>query len=323
MRIAIPDNYPVFYSEQDPLLQALREQGEVVVCSTHHRSVLEELIARMRGAEAVINVRAYTNFSEPVFAALPELRFVTVMGTGTDNVDLAAAYRHGVLVSNTPSAPTVSVAEYTIGLMLAIARNIVPMHRELQLGTWRHRRGIELRGKTFGFVGLGRIAEEMAPIVRSLGMRIVGWSLSRDETRARRLGVELLELDDLMRAADVVSLLLRDSPRTRGIIGARELALMRPTAYLVNTGRGSLVDEGALYSALREGRLAGAALDVFREEPLPPDSPLLGLENTICTPHAAWATDEGAARMAKDPVENVLAYLSGAPRNLVYPETAT
>lgn len=321
MRIAIPDNFPVFYGEDDPLLAPLRARAEVVLCSTRH-SGEKELIDRMRGATAAINVRAYSRFTEEVFAALPSLRFMTVMGTGTDNVDLDAARRHNVLISNTPTAPTISVAEYTIGLMLAAARNIVPMHQALKAGRWQHMRGMELRGKTCGFVGLGLIAAEMAPVIRALGMRLVGWSLTRDEARAQRLGVELLELDDVLRESDVVSLLLRGSLRTEGIIGRRELGLMKKTAYLINTGRGLLVDEQALCEALREGRLGGAALDVYRVEPLPADSPLLALDNVICTPHVAWVTDGGTARMGQAPVDNVLAFLDGAPRFVLGTEAA-
>lgn len=316
MRIAIPDNFPIFYTDGDPLLAPLRDRAEVVLHSTRHDGS-SSLIERMQGATAAINVRAYSRFTDEVFAALPDLRFLTVMGTGTDNVDLAAARRRNVTVSNTPTAPTVSVAEFTVGLLLALAKNVLPMHLAMKQGRWEHRRGIELRGKTFGFVGLGLIAAEMAPVIRALGMRMVGWSLTRDEARASRLGVELRELDDVLRIADVVSLLLRATPRTHHLIGERELGLMKESAYLVNTGRGSLVDETALHAALLNRRLAGAALDVFETEPLPGTSPLTALDNVILTPHVAWVTDGGMARMGRHPVENVLAYLDGAPRHVV------
>src|SRR6185437_15897543 len=151
----------------------------------------EELIDRLRGTMAAINVRAYSKFDDAVFAALPELKFLTVMGTGTDNIDLEAARRHGVVVSNTPTAPTVSVAEHTVALALALTKNLAPMDRALRGGEWRHLPGIELREKTFGFIGLGLIAAEVAPVVRALGMRLVGWSFTADEDRARRLGVQL------------------------------------------------------------------------------------------------------------------------------------
>lgn len=316
MKFAIPDNFPVVYRADDPALRPLAARGEVLLASTLHRT-REELIDRLLGAMAAINVRAYSKFDDAVFAALPELKFLTVMGTGTDNIDLEAARRHGVVVSNTPTAPTVSVAEHTVALALALTKNLAPMDRALRGGEWRHLPGIELREKTFGFIGLGLIAAEVAPVVRALGMRLVGWSFTHDEDRARRLGVQLLERDDVLRSADIVSLHLRASSRTAGFIGRRELGLMQPTAYLINTARGAIVDEAALIDALAARRIAGAAIDVFQQEPLPADSPFLALDNVLLTPHVAWVTDAGTARMARHPVDNILAFLDGRPQFVV------
>jgi phosphoglycerate dehydrogenase-like enzyme len=319
VKFSIPDNFPVVYSEDQAVLGPLRERGEVALHSTRHASDAE-LVERLRGATAAINVRAYSKFTSDVFAALPELKFVTVMGTGTDNIDLAAATSRGVVVSNTPTAPTISVAEFAIALTLDIAKNITPMHVALKGGEWRHLPGTELRGKTFGFVGLGLIPREMAPVVTALGMHLIGWSLTRDEARAAGLGVELVEFDDVFRRADFVSLHLRASPRTQQIVGRRELGLMKPTAYLINTGRGALIDESALYDVLKEHRIAGAALDVYQQEPLPGSSPLLTLDNVLVTPHVAWVTDAGIHRMARHPVDNILAFLEGTPRFVVNPD---
>jgi D-3-phosphoglycerate dehydrogenase / 2-oxoglutarate reductase len=241
------------------------------------------------------------------------------MGTGTDNIDLDAATRHGVIVSNTPTAPTVSVAEHTLALTLAITKNLVPMHNALKGGAWQHIPGIELRDKTFGMIGLGIIAAELAPVIKALGMRLIGWSLTHDEERAARFGVELVSMEDVLRQSDIVSLHLRASPRTAGLIGARELAMMKPSAYLVNAARGAIVDEAALYETLKDRRIAGAAIDVFRQEPLPADSPLLGLDNVVVTPHVAWVTDAGIDRMARHPVENILAFLDKKPQFVVNP----
>jgi D-3-phosphoglycerate dehydrogenase len=318
MKFSIPDNFPVVYTERHPTLAALYERGDVAIYSTRHQSP-EELIDRLRGADAAINVRAYSKFTDEVFAALPELRFLTVMGTGTDNIDLAAATRRGVVVSNTPTAPTISVAEHAIALLFAMTKNLIPMHNALKEGTWKHLPGIELRGKTFGMIGLGIITHEMAPVIRALGMRLIGWSLTYDEERARRLGVELVSFEDVLRESDVVSLHLRASPRTNGIIGRRELDLMKPSAYLLNTARGALVDEVALYDVLAAKRIAGAAIDVFQTEPLPATSPLLTLDNVVVTPHVAWVTDAGTDRMMRHPVENILAFLEGAPKFVVNP----
>jgi len=322
VKFSIPDNFPVVYSAEDAALQPLRQRGEVALHSTRHGTDAE-LVERLRDATAAINVRAYSRFTDDVFAALPDLQFLTVMGTGTDNIDLVAATRRGVVVSNTPTAPTISVAEFAIALTFAITKNLVPMHTALKGGEWRHMPGIELRGKTFGFLGLGMIPHEMAPVLKALGMQLIGWSLSRDAARAARLGVELVEFDDVFRRADIVSLHLRASPKTQHIVGERELKLMKPTAYLVNTGRGALLDESALYELLKARRIAGAAIDVYQQEPLPASSPLLRLDNVLVTPHVAWVTDAGIARMARHPVENILAFLDGKPQFVVNPEVLT
>jgi D-3-phosphoglycerate dehydrogenase / 2-oxoglutarate reductase len=322
VKFSIPDNFPVVYSAEDTALQPLRQRGEVALHSTRHGTDAE-LVERLRDATAAINVRAYSKFTDDVFAALPDLQFLTVMGTGTDNIDLVAATRRGVVISNTPTAPTISVAEFAIALTLAITKNLVPMHTALKGGEWRHMPGIELRGKTFGFLGLGMIPHEMAPVLKALGMQLIGWSLSRDAARAARLGVELVEFDDVFRRADIVSLHLRASPKTQHIVGERELRLMKPTAYLVNTGRGALLDESALCDLLKARRIAGAAIDVYQQEPLPASSPLLRLDNVLVTPHVAWVTDAGCDRMARHPVENILAFLDGKPQFVVNPEVLT
>ncbi len=316
MIAGIPDNFPIVYSDDHPALAPLRAAGEVRMFSTRHEGAAA-LVERCQGCEALINVRAYSKFTDSVFQALPDLRMISVMGTGTDNIDLASAARHGVTVCNTPTAPTTSVAEFTVALTLAITKQIIPMHNDLSKGEWHHRTGIELRGKTFGLIGLGLIAQEVIPVVRALGMRVVGWSLRHDEERARTLGIELAAFDDLLATADVVSLHLRASPRTQHIIGKRELALMKPEAYLINTARGAIVDEDALVDALRNRTIAGAAVDVYSTEPLPATSPLLTVENILLTPHVAWVTDGGLDRMARYPVENVLSFLRGAPQNVV------
>lgn len=265
-------------------------------------------------------MRAYSKFTDAIFDKLPDLKFLTVMGTGTDNIDLAAATKRGVVVSNTPTAPTISVSEFAIALTLAVTKNLVPMHNALKGGEWKHLPGIELRGKTFGFVGLGIITHEMAPVLKALGMRMIGWSLTRDEARAARLGVELVEMDEVFKQADIVSLHLRASPKTHQIVGKRELELMKPSSYLVNTGRGALVDEGALYDVLKAGKIRGAAIDVYQTEPLPGTSPLLTLENVLVTPHVAWVTDMGIDRMARHPVDNIVAFLDGKPQYVVNPD---
>ncbi len=315
--IVIPDDSPPVFSGH-PAVERLRAVDEVRVYDSLPAS-REELARRLEDAVALINVRSSVRFDEPLLAQLPELRLISIVGTGLDNVDLAAAGRYGVAVCNTPGENARSVAEHTIALMFAVARRIPLMDRELRAGRWEHHFGIELEGKTLGIIGLGNIGRLVAKLGNGLGMRVVAWSFTRDEARARDCGVELVEREELLRRSDVVSLNIPATPESRNIVGARELSLMSPRAILINTGRGALVDEAALIEALRSGRLGGAGLDVFVQEPLPPDSPLLALENIVLTPHAAWVTYEATERLVQAPIDNVLAFLAGHPRSVVNP----
>ncbi|MGE5620526.1 MAG: 2-hydroxyacid dehydrogenase [Sphingomonadaceae bacterium] len=317
MRIVIPDDFPPVYQGHAEL-EGLAPYGEVVLYGTKAADQ-RELAERLRGAVALINVRAYSRFDAELLAALPELRHIAILGTGTDNVDLEAATRQGVVVSNTPGASTVSVAELSFALMLAAARHVALGDRAIRAGQWRHVEGVELRGKTLGVVGLGAIGQEVATMARAFGMKVVAWSLTPDEGRARRVGVTLVSLEELLRVSDVVSLHLRASARTVGIIGERELALMKPTAILVNTARGALVDEAALADAIASGRLGAAGLDAFVREPLLPDSPLAKLERVVLSPHTGWVTAEASARLRRMPVENLIAFFEGRPANVVNP----
>jgi phosphoglycerate dehydrogenase-like enzyme len=315
--IVIPDDSPPVFAGH-PAVERLRAAGEVRIYDTLPQS-REELARRLEHAVALINVRSSVQFDEPLLAQLPELRLIAIVGTGLDNVDLAAADRYGVAVCNTPGENARSVAEHAIALMLAVARRIPLMDRELRAGLWEHHLGIELEGKTLGVLGLGNIGRQVAKLGNGLGMRVLAWSFTRDEARARACGAELVERDELLRRSDVISLNVPATPESRGMIGARELALMQSRAILINTARGALVDEPALIEALRAGRLGGAGLDVFVQEPLPADSPLLGLENVVLTPHAAWVTYEATERLIEAPIDNVLAFLAGQPRSVVNP----
>ena len=315
LRTVIPDDFPPAYQGQKEL-DALAPYGEVVIYNTKAADS-KELIERLRGAAALINVRAYTRLDEEVISALPDLKTIAIMGTGTDNVDLEAATRHGVVVTNTPGVSTASVAELTFALLLAAARHVALADAAARKGQWRHEEGVELEGKTIGLIGLGAIGRKVASIAHGFGMKVVAWSMTRDEERARQAGVTLMEFDEVLKTADVVSLHLRASPQTAGIVGRRELALMKPTAILVNTARGALVDEAALADALASKRLRAAGLDVFVREPLPADSPLLKLENVVLSPHAGWVTAEASERMRRMPVDNLIAFFEGRPVNVV------
>lgn len=319
MEIVIPDDFPPMYASLDQVdLRRLRPYGDVRLHTTRAAD-RAELFTRIEPAEVIINVRAYTALDDEAMARAPQLKMISILGTGTDNVDLEAARRRGVVVTNTPGVGAPSVAELTLGLMLAVTRAIPLSDGRVRRGTWQHVEGPELDGKTLGLLGLGAIGARVASIAgHGLGMRVIAWSFNPDQTRAERLGVELVDRDEVFRESDVVSVHLRNTPEVRNLVGARELALMKPSAYLINTARGALVDSAALAAALRAGTIAGAGLDVFTEEPLPPErNPFLDLPNVVLTPHLGAVTVEANARSRAMPIDNIIAFLEGRPAHVV------
>jgi D-3-phosphoglycerate dehydrogenase len=217
---------------------------------------------------------------------------------GVDNIDVAAATRRGVTVLNTPGANTVSAAEHAIGLMLSLVRRIPVAAESMRRGDWDRKKfsGTELNGKTLGVVGLGRIGSHVAGIARAFGMKIVGHDPFLSEARARELGVDLMDLDPLFSKADVITLHVALTDKTRHMIDGRRIALMKPKAILVNTARGGLIEDAALVAALRDRKIGGAGLDVFEPEPLAADSPYRSLDNVVLTPHLAASTSEAQER---------------------------
>ena len=320
VQIVIPDDFPPAYgSAEQEDLRRLAPYGPVTLYDTRFAD-RAEFFRRIAPAHVVINVRAYSLFDDEALAQAPNLRMISILGTGTDNVDLEAAARRGVVVTNTPGVGAPSVAELSLGLMLAVTRAIPQSDARLRAGTWQHVEGPELEGKTLGLLGLGLIGQRFARLGQGLGMRVIGWSWRQDPERAAAAGVELVERDELFRQADVVSIHLRNSPEARGLVGRRELALMKPTAYLINTARAAIVDQDALVEALRERRIAGAGLDVFLQEPLPPEAnPFKDLDNVVLMPHAGAVTREANARSRKMPVDNIIAFLEGRPEHVVNP----
>jgi len=318
VHIVIPDDYPPTYASLEQVdLQRLAPYGAVKLYTTRAGD-RAELFERIAPAEVIINVRAYTALDDEAFGHAAQLKMVSILGTGTDNVDLEAATRRGISVTNTPGVGAPSVAELTIGLMIGLVRSIPISDSRVRGGTWQHVEGPELAGKTLGLLGLGAIGQYVARLGQGLGMRVIAWSYSPDPARATRLGVELVERDDVFRVADVLSVHLRNTPEVRGIVGPRELALMKPSAFLINTARGALVDESALAAALRAEKIAGAALDVYTEEPLPPERNLfLDLPNVVLTPHIGAVTREASTRSRAMPIDNIIAFLEGHPQNVV------
>lgn len=318
MKIVIPDDFPPVMAGSKEL-ERLKDYGEVILYDTKAESEAE-LIERLQGAKALINVRSYTVFNVNVLDSLPDLELISILGTGTDNVDFDAARQHRVVVTNTPEASTISVAEHAIALMFAVARHTALLDRKIRAGEWHHPLGFEIYGKTMGILGLGNIGQYAAKLAKGLGMNLIGWSRTYSQERAEACGVELVGFDDVFKNSDVVSIHLRLTPETEGLIGERELSLMKTSAVLINTARGAIVDQNALITALREESIAGAGIDVFPEEPLSQDSPLVNMDNVVLSPHVGWVTHEASERLRQMPVDNIIAYFDGKPENVVNPE---
>lgn len=310
-RIVVPDDAPSVLLPS----QAWRRlsQREPVAYHGTLPGSQETLIERIAGAEIVLNIRASTRFTAGVFEGCPRMRLLSLWGTGTDHVDLAAAARHGVTVTNTPGVSAVSVAEHALALLLAVARRIPRADAETRQGRWPRRGMVQLHGKTLGVVGLGAVGRQMARLGAGIGMRVIAWTLHPELA----LGFDLAPLEELLRTSDALSLHLRLSGRTRGLIGRRELELMKPAAILVNTARAAIVDEAALVEALEANRVAGAGLDVFATEPLPHGHPLTRLDNVVLTPHLAGVTSEALEAGLEMAIDNIWNFLAGRPANVV------
>ncbi len=314
--IVVPDDFPSVFADSEAHARA-KQLGEVRVFSERGADAEAELIRRIGKARVAINIRAHARFSGAVFAACPDLKLVSVWGTGTDNIDLNAAGMRGVTVCNTPGINAFAVAEHALTLMLTVARRITILDSEMRKGKWPREMLTQLVGKTLGVFGMGAIGSRVATLGRGIGMTVLGWSATGDEARIRKAGARPAAKEEILRAADVVSLHVRLTTETRGFLGRKELALMKPTAILVNTGRGALVDREALLSALGERRLLGAGLDVFHQEPLAADDPILALPNVVCSPHNAGQTPEVIRDGLLAAVDNVEGFLKGKPGNLV------
>jgi len=251
------------------------------------------------------------------------VRIIARHGVGVDNIDLQAATEKRIVVTYTPSANAESVAEYTVGLMLALSRRIVDAHMFMKSGEWARLEfiGFDLKGKTLGMIGLGSIGSRVAEISKAFGMRVLAYDPYVDKSKATSLGVDLTSLDDLLLESDFVSIHASLTSETRGLIGERELKLMKPTAFLINTARGAIVDENALIKALKEKWIAGAAIDVYTEEPLPKNHPLRKTENTILTPHIASYTYEAVKKTDEMVLEALETFFKGGkPKWIANPE---
>ena len=299
---------------------ALRARAEVVFFR-HAIPDPDALVAALAGFDIVLAMRERTALPAATLQRLGDLRLLTFTGARNAAVDVAAATARGVLVCNTTSGPSHGTAELALALLLACARRLPQADASIRAGGFQDGvpPGTELAGRTLGLVGLGRIGGRMGRYAQALDMKVIAWSQNLTDERAREVGAERVAKDALFARADAVSIHLVLSARTRGVVGADEIARMRRGAILVNTSRGPLVDQTALLAALAEGRIV-AGLDVFDTEPLPPGHPLRTAPNTVLTPHLGYVTGENMAGLYRASIENILAYLDGAPIRVVNPE---
>jgi phosphoglycerate dehydrogenase-like enzyme len=279
---------------------------------TFFHEPLDDPVGVLASFEIVCAMRERTAFQAELLERLPSLRLLVTTGMRNASIDLEAAARLGVTVSGTDAAGS-PTAELTWGLVLALLRRIPSEDRAMREGGWQSTVGVGLAGKTLGILGLGRLGSTVARVGTEFGMRLVAWSENLTAERAAGCGAELVAKDELLREADVVTIHLVLSERTRGLVGARELALMKRTAVLVNTSRGPIVDEAALVAAVESGTIAGAALDVYDREPLPADHPLRRAPNTVLTPHLGYVTEGNYRVFFEQTVEAIEAFLAGSP----------
>jgi phosphoglycerate dehydrogenase-like enzyme len=277
-----------------------------------HLAEPDAVVARLQPFDIVCVMRERTPMTRAIIERLPKLRLIASTATGNASIDLEVAEEQGVQVVHTSysSAPTV---ELTWALILASARSLLAENAALRGGGWQRQIGDDLAGRTLGLLGLGNIGAAMARIGQAFGMKVIAWSQNLTAERAASADAELVTKEELFRQADIVSIHLRLSGRTRGLVGAAELALMKPTARLVNTSRGPIVVEADLVAALEGGKIAGAAVDVFDQEPLPPDHPFRGLPNLLATPHIGYVTRGLYERFYRDTVQNIVHWLDRSP----------
>lgn len=311
LRCAILDDYQnVALTMAD--WSRVEDRVEPVVFRQHFESE-QELAERLRDFPIVMIMRERTPFPASLFARLPKLKLLVTTGMRNASVDLAAAAAHGVVVSGTGSSGA-GTAELTWALILGLARSLVAENQALRLnGKWQSTVGTDLQGKRLGLLGLGRIGTQVAKVGQAFGMEVSAWSQNLTRERAEEAGVRYASKEELLSGSDFVSIHLVLSDRTRGLIGARELSQMKPSAYLVNTSRAPIVDQAALIDALQHRRIAGAGLDVFDIEPLPAVHPFRYLPNVLATPHIGYVTQAGYRVFFEHAVENIQAFLDGTP----------
>jgi len=316
MKVTVLDDYQRAF-ETTEAIQRLRQTLDVQILT--EKLPTEAVVAEaLKDSRVIIPVRERTKFTASLLKALPNLEYISQTGNHAYHIDMEAATKQGILVSLAPGGN--STTELAFGLMLAIMRKIPQSDRAVRRGEWPLVLGYVLKGKTLGILGLGKIGTEVAAIGRAFGMKVVAWGPTLTAERAAKSEAMYLPLEEVLRNADVVSVHLALSDQSINLLNQARLRLLKKSAYLINTARGAIVDEMALVQMLKENAIAGAALDVFVEEPLPKNHPLLELENVVLAPHLGWPTDSGFAGFAENAVTNILDYMQGKLTRALNPE---
>ena len=316
MKVIVLDDYQHAIAPT-PAIARLRQSADVQIL---HEKLANEaaVVEALRDCQAIIPIRERTKFTASLFQQLPALEFISQTGNHAYHIDMDAATAHGVVVSLAPGGN--STTELTFGLMLDVMRRISRGDQAMRRGEWPLMLGYVLKGKTLGILGLGKIGTEVAAIGRAFGMTVIAWGPTLTPERAAKSEATFMRLEDVLRSADVVSVHLKLSDDSKNLLNETRLRVMKPSAYLINTARGAIVDEIALVKVLKEQAIAGAALDVFVEEPLPKNHPLTQLDNVVLTPHLGWPTDSGFEGFAENAVTNILDYMDGKLTRALNPE---
>jgi phosphoglycerate dehydrogenase-like enzyme len=318
MRVAILDDFQNA-AKASADWSKVEKQAQITVFNDHVKG-LDAVTERLRDFDIVVIMRERTPFPREQLERLPKLKLLATRGMVNRSIDLAAATERGIVVSGTNNVGT-TTAELTWGHILSLVRSIPQEDRATREGKWQTSLGTGLAGKTLGVLGLGKVGSRVAKIGLAFGMKVIAWSQNLTEARCAEVGVEYAgSKQALLSNADVVTIHLALSDRTRGLIGKGELALMKPSAFLVNTSRGPIVDQAALIETLNAGRIAGAGIDVYDVEPLPPDHPMRRLPRSVLTPHLGYVSDENYRVFYSGCAENVAAFLAGKPLRVLNPD---
>ena len=316
MKVTVLDDYQRALESTEAIAR-LRQKADVQIF-TEKFADEDALVRTLGGSQAIIPIRERTKFPAALLSRLTDLELISQTGNHAYHIDLDAATARGIVVSLAPGGN--STTELTFGLMLDVMRRISESDRAMRNGEWPLVLGYVLKGKTIGILGLGKIGTEVAAIARAFGMKVIAWGPTLSQERAAKSEATYMALEDVLRAADVVTVHLALSEKSRNLLNEARLRLMKKSAYLVNTARGAIVDEMALVKILQEKAIAGAALDVFVEEPLAKNHPFTQLDNVVISPHLGWPTDSGFRGFADNAVTNILDYMNGKLTRALNPD---